>query len=215
MKTDHSALKCGLRSNSSNSSNLNWNQNTSNLIKDGNKRMQLLHKTSKFTNNMKDLKQIYISQVRSKLEQSAVVWHSSLSKKNENDIERVQKAALRIIMKKKYNSYEDALTTLKLKSLKDRREHLCLKFAKGCLKIEKFKKYFPLKKKEHGMLMRHSDKFVTEKFKSFRYRNSALPYMIRLLNKSARKKKDVTSLVSNFNVVPMNYDVPTSISLGK
>jgi len=172
------------------SSNLNWNQNTSNLVKDGNKRMQLLHKTSKFTNNMKDLKQIYISQVRSKLEQSAVVWHSSLTKKNENDIERVQKAALRIIMKKKYNNYEDALTTLKLKSLKDRREHLCLKFAKGCLKIEKFKKYFPLKKKEHGMIMRQSDKFETEKFGSVRYRNSAIPNMIRLLNKSENQKND-------------------------
>ena len=177
--------------------------------------MQLLQKSSKFTNNMKDLKQIYISQVRSKLEQSAVVWHSSISKKNENDIERVQKAALRIIMKKKYKSYEDALTTLKLKSLKERREHLCFKFAKGCLKIEKFKKYFPLKKKEHGMLMRHNDKFMTEKFRSVRYRNSAVPNMIRLLNKSANKKSDIFDSVSSFNVVPMNYDVSTSLSLGK
>ena len=56
--------------------------------------------------------------------------------------------------------------------------------------------------------MRHSDKFVTKKFGSLRYRNSAVPNMIRLLNKSARKENDELSLISSFNVVPMNYDVP-------
>ena len=96
------------------------------------------HKASKFTSNVRDLKQIYISQIRSKLEQSAVVWHSSLTKRNESDLERVQKAALRVILKEKYQSYSDALSALRLKSLKDRREELCLRFAKNCLRIEKF-----------------------------------------------------------------------------
>ena len=63
---------------------LKWNKNTSNIVKETNKRMQLLHKASKFTNNIKDLKQIYMLQIRSKLDQSAVVWHSSLSQKNRN-----------------------------------------------------------------------------------------------------------------------------------
>ena len=44
--------------------NLSWNKNTSILVKQGNIRMQFLHKASKFTNNVKDLKQIYISQIR-------------------------------------------------------------------------------------------------------------------------------------------------------
>ena len=83
------------------------------------------------------------------------------------------------------------------------------------MKIEKFKKYFPLKKKEHGMIMRQSDKFVTEKIGSVRYRNSAVPNMIRLLNKSENQKNDKLSLISSLNIVPMNYDVSTSISLGK
>ena len=38
-------------------------------------------------------------QIRSKIEQSAVVWHSSLTKKNKRDLERVQKSALKIILK--------------------------------------------------------------------------------------------------------------------
>ena len=71
--------------------------------------------------------------------------------------------------------------TLKIKSLKDRREELCLKFAKSCLKIEKFKKFFPLNKKDHSMLMRNTEKFSLEKYGSVRYKDSAVPYMKRLL----------------------------------
>ena len=67
-----------------------------------------------------DLKKIYILQIRTKLEQSAVVWHSSLTKKNVSDLERVQKAAIRVILKDKYQNYGDALSALKIKSLKDR-----------------------------------------------------------------------------------------------
>ena len=100
--------------------NLSWKKNTSILVREGNIRMQFLHKASKFTSNVRDLKQIYISQIRTKLEQSAVVWHSSLTKKNGSDLERVQKAAIRVILKDKYQNYGDALSSLRLKSLKDR-----------------------------------------------------------------------------------------------
>ena len=49
--------------------------------------MRILHRASKFTNNKQDLLVIYKSFVRSKLEQSASVWHSSLTKENNNDLE--------------------------------------------------------------------------------------------------------------------------------
>ena len=90
-------------------SDLSWNKNTDKIVKETNKRMQLLHKASKFTNNTKDLKQIYIFQIRSKLDQSAVVWHSSLTNKNRSDLERVQKSALKLILGTRYKSYDDAL----------------------------------------------------------------------------------------------------------
>ena len=123
--------------------NLSWSKNSSILVKQGNIRMQFLHKASKFTNNVRDLKQIYISQIRSKLEQSAVEWHSSLTKKNESDLERSTRDALRVILKDRNLSYSDALLTLKMKSLKDWREDLYLRFAKNCLKVEKLKTFFP------------------------------------------------------------------------
>ena len=79
--------------------------------------MQFLHRAKKFTNNIADLKKIYMLQGRSKLEQSAPVWHSSLTKKNISDLERAQKCALRIILGHKYSDYKNALKVLKLDSL--------------------------------------------------------------------------------------------------
>ena len=40
---------------------LKWNRNTENIVRETNRRMQLLHKAKKFTNNSRDLKQIYIT----------------------------------------------------------------------------------------------------------------------------------------------------------
>ena len=80
--------------------------------------------------------------------------------------------------------------------MKDRREELSLKFAKSCLKIEKFKRFFPLNKKDHVMSMRNSEKFALEKCSSVRYRDSALPYMKRLLNKYQSDKNKLFKAIS-------------------
>ena len=83
--------------------------------------------------------------IRSKLDSSSVVWHSSLNEKEINTLERCQKAAVKVILKKNnYKNYEDALKMLDLDSLQVRRKKQCLKFAKDCLKNEKMKKLFPL-----------------------------------------------------------------------
>ena len=132
-------------------SDLKWNKNTEHIVKETNKRMQLLHKASKFTNNLRDLKQIYMLQIRSKLDQSAVVWHSSLTQRNRCDLERVQKSAVRCILGNSYKGYEDALERLGLVTLEERREQMCLKFAKQCLKLEKMRQFFPRNENSNAM----------------------------------------------------------------
>ena len=71
--------------------------------------MQLLHRAAKFTSHKKDLRSIYLTFIRSVLEQSSVVWHSSLSVKNRNDLERVQKSAVRVILGPRYSNYKQGL----------------------------------------------------------------------------------------------------------
>ena len=95
-------------------SDLSWNMNTRKLVIQANKRMQFLHRAKKFTSNVSDLKKIYMLQVRSKLDQSAVVWHSAITKKNSGDLERVQRSALKVILGQNYTDYKDALRELKI-----------------------------------------------------------------------------------------------------
>ena len=71
--------------------------------------MELLREVANFSTSVEDKRTIYILYVRSILEQSSVVWHSSLTKENSEDLERVQRAALRIILGKDFKNYDDAL----------------------------------------------------------------------------------------------------------
>ena len=170
---------------------LTWNRNTSELVKKGFKRMQLLYKASNFTNSCQDLKSIYLTYIRSALEQSAVVWHSSLTTKNRKDLERVQKTAIKVILGPKYTTYKEGLKILKMQTLNDRREALCLSFAKKCLRNEKVKSMFPIRKIKHKMEKRNIEKFQNLKANTKRYEKSAVPYMRRQLNKEWMKMKNI------------------------
>ena len=194
------------------SNDLNWRKNTERIIKESNKRMVFLHRLSKFTKNIKDLKKIYILQIRSKLEQSAVLWHSSLTQKCEINLERVQKSALKVILGERYIDYDNALKVLKLQSLKERREELCLRFARKCLQVPKFLKMFPRKHHDHDMEKRRSESFQVKRGLTERLRKSAIPYMQRLLNESERKKRDICRQIDSYKPVN-NGSLCKSVSL--
>ena len=119
-------------------SDLKWHENTKYIVKKANMKMIMLHKFSKFTRNKSHLIHIFKSQVRGILEYCSTVWHSSLTKGDCDDIERVQKAAVRLIMGKNYQGYKEALKYMKLESLRERREKMALSFAKKSLKMESY-----------------------------------------------------------------------------
>ena len=88
---------------------LTWDKNTIFLTNKANARMRLLHCLAGFSVPLKDLVIVFILFIRSVLEQSCQVWHSSLTLQNTMDLERVQKHALKVILKSEYLSYENAL----------------------------------------------------------------------------------------------------------
>ena len=61
---------------------LKWSKNTDYLVKKANARMRLLHKFLEFNAPVEDMVTIYTSYIRSILEQSCTVWHSSLTQEN-------------------------------------------------------------------------------------------------------------------------------------
>ena len=148
--------------------------------------MRLLHKLVEFGVSEPDLVHIYILYVRSILEQSCQVWHSSLTLDCIHNLERVQKTALKIILQGEYHSYSSALERTGLTTLFERRSKLCLSFAKKCLKHPEMKKMFPVNT-HNERNTRFKEKFEVAQARTERYRHSAIPYMQRLLNRDLEK----------------------------
>ena len=102
--------------------------------------------------------------------------------KNRKDLERVKKAAIKVILGSNYTTYKEGLKILKIQSLDDRRKTLCLKFAKKCLKNEKVKNMLPINEQKYRIETRKRNKFKIFKSNTNRYDKSAVPYMRRILN---------------------------------
>ena len=96
------------------------------------------------------------------------------------DIEITQKVALRLILYGGYTSYQEALQVTGLETLKSRRNKLCLSFAKKCTKSELTNDIFPLNTNLANT--RNPEMFHVTPAKTERLKNSAIPYMQRLLN---------------------------------
>ena len=164
------------------SEDLSWTENTKNLVKKANTRLELLRKVASFNPPVQDLKDIYILFVRSILEQSAPVWHSGLTDEDTTNLERVQKSAIKIILRNSYKNYEHGLRILGLETLELRRKQLCFNFAKKCVKDKSFGKYFVKQTKEHSMKTRQSEKYKVQFANTERFKKSPIIFMQKLLN---------------------------------
>ena len=126
----------------------------------------------------------YFLYIRSILEQSSVILHSTLTQEDNDRLERVQKNALRNILKEKYMSYENSLEILNIETLHKRREKLLRTFGNKCLKLDQTKDLFPINSNQHIMKTRNKEKFQVIHANTERLRNSTLPYIQRLLNQT-------------------------------
>ena len=86
---------------------LTWHKNTESIVQISNTRMMILHKLYDFNLPLEEMINIYILFIRSMVEYACVVWHSSITDEESRSIERVQKTALRIILKEEYSDYSD------------------------------------------------------------------------------------------------------------
>ena len=87
---------------------LSWVQNSEKIVKRANAKMIMLQKLYEFNVTVEEMINIYLLFIRSMLEYCCVVWHSSISEDDCSSIERVQKTALRIILKEDYLDYQPA-----------------------------------------------------------------------------------------------------------
>ena len=108
-------------------------------------------------------------------------WKLRQSRKN-------PKISCQIILGKQHKTYEEALEKIDLQPLNERRDELCLNFAKKCLKSEKVRDMFPVNEKSHKMDLRKTEQYVVNHANTERLKMSAIPYMQRLLNTDCQDK---------------------------
>ena len=163
---------------------LNWDKNTKEICKKAYSRISMLTKLKYVGTSMEDLIDVFVLFIRSCAEYCSVAFHSSLTKKQALDIERIQKTSLRIILGDMYIDYTIALEMCNLKPLFERREKKCLDFSLKCLKHSKNKRLFPLNPNlyQNNHEVRNRDLFQVNFARTDTYKKSSIPYCQRLLN---------------------------------
>ena len=115
------------------------------------------------------------------MEYCVPVFNGGLTFKHVENLERIQKRVCKIILGPDYTDYESALRICKLEKLETRRRNLCVAFAQSLLDNSQCKELLP-KKKNISISLRHIPNFTQIKCKTVRFRKSAIPYFIDLLN---------------------------------
>ena len=121
---------------------LRWASNTSKMCVKAMGKMWLLRRMKILKLEPEIIFDYYAKEVRPLLEQGVVVWSSGLTKTQRNDLERIQKVALRIIMGDNYTSYDNACSAFSVDKLISRRLQLCTNFAIKLYRSDRRGEYF-------------------------------------------------------------------------
>ena len=117
-----------------------------------------------------------------------MVWGTSLTKENINDLERTQKTFCKLVLRENYKIYENGLMQLNLETLEIRRQELILRFAKNGIKKDTLNDLFPLSEKKHPMKKRNNNKYAVNFANTDRLKNGSIITMQNLLNKDEKKE---------------------------
>ena len=168
------------------SSDLRWKTNTEVMTSKARSRIWTLRRLDNLGFDNKFIIDVYIKEIRSILEYNVPVWNGSLTRKDSEKIEMVQKSVLKLLMKHNYTSYTEACKKFNIEKLFNRRLKLCIKFSQKEFKKENNGIFTKNKSKSTRKI---NKKYVIEpRPRTSRYFNSPIPYLSRLLNEQASKE---------------------------
>ena len=105
--------------------NLKWNNHIESIVTKASKRLHILRVLRHGGVAINDLITIYTTLIRYLLEYCCVVWYHALPSYLSQELERIQKRALKIIVPAL--SHSEALQALNFRTLDERRNELCVK----------------------------------------------------------------------------------------
>ena len=162
---------------------LKWDTQVKHMVSKASRRLFILCKLKKNGVKADDLVLIYKMYIRPLLEFGTPVWSSSLTNNQSNDLERVQKRALRMITYPSSDHYNDLLRTYDLDSLEDRRILILTRFAKSLLVSTRHRHLLPQTRNAlSGRNLRNAQQLHIPLTRTQRYKQSTIPFAVRLLN---------------------------------
>ena len=164
---------------------LKWNEQINAIVSKASKRLHILRVLRRGGLPAQDLLAIYHAIVRSVLEYCCVVWHHAIPKYLSEEVERVQKRAFRIILPGLH--YADALKNLNCKTLKERRDELCLKTLNKIAIGGPLSRHIPSTRADaHGYNLRNPNILTLPRCRTERLRRSFIPSTIKLFNNKSK-----------------------------
>lgn len=172
-----------------------WNYHISKIVSLAVGKLYQLKKLFKSGFSISELIHAFNVYIRSGLEYCAVIWGPGLPIKLIHKLEKVQKIALSIILRKRvdHTNYIDVLNSFKIESLEMRRDISLKKFGFKLI-IGRYSVFLP----EFGtgsssMMLRKTNIVHQTNIKNAKYYNSTLPTLIRLINSEYREKNTIFS----------------------
>ena len=164
------------------SNDLKWNRHINFICNKANSRLHFLRQLKRAAVSNDDMFHFYISVIRPVLEYAAPAWHTSLTGALSDQIEAVQKRALRLIYGSSlfsHRNYESFCSELGISTLRDRREDLCKSFFMGLLDPNSCLHHLVPNRKDSTSLLRNSFPYQIPFARTNRYKNSFILYALR------------------------------------
>ena len=154
------------------SNDLKWNDHVDTITSKAARRLYLLSQLKRAGICSDNLLAFYCSVIRSVLEFSCQLFHRSLPKYLSDDIERIQRSAMRIIFP--ILSYCEALDKAGIVTLSERRESLSIKLFEDIVSNEhhKLANLLPPMASSHARRLRNKKRFNTPVCRTDRFMNS-------------------------------------------
>ena len=160
------------------SSDLTWNAHVDYICTKASKRLYALRILKRSGAPANDLITVFCAFIRPVLEYASPVWHFSLPQFLADQIESIQKRALKIAFPQ--SSYAASLRNVGLLTLYQRRENQCLSFYKNIHQHpdDKLRTLLP-SAISHKFSLRNKRTYPMYKYKTERYKNSFIPKCVR------------------------------------
>ena len=132
-----------------------------------------------------ELVRVYTTIIRPVIDYGAVVYHSSLTDEQDELLDRLQNQAMKCIFGSDISARK-MCEMAGITTLRQRREDLCLKFAKKCSVNPRMEHLFP-QKTSRSSCRTARETFFEGRARCDRMKNSPLFYYLRILNRKQGK----------------------------